>query len=242
MFALGFLFIVAVFLFVLILSSKLLPSGLARFIYVVAVLGALVAYPYAYKLTPAFSDFNELCERADRYQVPRSKPVSFILIEWGYATDCTKGPGFVDGYSYAGFDCQFRSNDDKGLYRYTKMPTWHSGCGLECFERSPLEKPESTYSSEDRYGYVQGKNAILTGGYGIARGASSRDDQKLVFHDRLLVDEGVMAYGRDYTYYPYGNGWAKILGLASGSAPAFSCKTRFVPMDLRDAYKPRAAG
>ena len=174
--------------------------------------------------------------------MPNSKPVSFILIEWGYATDCTKGPGFVDGYSYAGFDCKFRSNDDKGLYRYAKTPTWHSGCGLECFERSSLQKPESAYSSEDRYGYMEGKNAILTDGYGVARGSSSRDDKKLVFHDRLLVDDGVMSFGRDYTYYPYGNGWAKILGLASGSAPAMSCKTQFVPMDLRDAYKPRAAG
>jgi hypothetical protein len=173
--------------------------------------------------------------------VRASKPVSFILIEWGYATDCTRGPAFVDGHGYAGFDCKFRGNGGKGLYRYTKMPTWYSGCGLECFERSSLETPESAYSSEDRYGYMDGTNAIFTDGYGIAKGGSFRDDRKLVFHDRLLVDGGVLAFGRDYTYYPYGNGWAKILGMASGSAPAMSCKTQFVPMDLRDAYRPRTA-
>jgi hypothetical protein len=88
---------------------------------------------------------------------------------------------------------------------------------------------------------MDGTNAIFTDGYGIAKGGSFRDDRKLVFHDRLLVDGGVLAFGRDYTYYPYGNGWAKILGMASGSAPAMSCKTQFVPMDLRDAYRPRTA-
>lgn len=242
MFGLFFMFIITVFFLLLILSSKILPKGLARPIYMVAVLGVLVAYPYTYKLSSTFSDFNELCERADRYQVLKSKPVSFILIEWGYATDCTKGPSFVDGYSYAGFDCKFRSSSDEGLYRYTKMPTWYSGCGLECFERSSLEKLESEYISKDRYGYMDGKHAILTDGYGIAIGNLDRVGQKLVFHDRLLVDGDVMAFGRDYTYYPYGDSWAKILGGASGSAPSMSCKTQFVPMDLRDTYKPRAAG
>jgi len=28
----------------------------------------------------------------------------------------------------------------------------------------------------------------------------------------------------EYRYYPYGNGFAKIFGLASGTAPSLSCE------------------
>ncbi len=241
MFGLLFIFIIPVFLLLLIISSKILPKGLARPIYIVAVLGLVVAYPFTYKLSSSFSDFNDLCERTDRYQVLKSKPVSFILIEWGYATDCTKGPSFIDGYSYAGFDCRFRSSSDKDLYRYKKLPTWHSGCGLECFERSKVEKPESQFITENRYGYMDGKQAVLTYGYGITGFNLARTGQKLVFEDSLIVDGDIMAFGRDYTYYPYGDGWATILGGASGSAPSMRCKTALVPMDLRETYKPRTA-
>ena len=39
--------------------------------------------------------------------------------------------------------------------------------GLRCFERSKVEKPESQYIRENRYGYMDGKQAVLTYGYGI---------------------------------------------------------------------------
>ena len=61
---------------------------------------------------------------------------------------------------------------------------------------------------------------------------------KVSFEDSLIIDGDVIAFGRDYTYYPYGDGWARILGGASGSAPSMRCKTAFVPLDLREAYKP----
>lgn len=35
-----------------------------------------------------------------------------------------------------------------------------------------------------------------------------------------------MGFTRSYVYYPYGRGWAKILGGAGGSLPAHSCPAK----------------
>ena len=56
------------------------------------------------------------------------------------------------------------------------------------------------------------------------------------------IDFGIeMGYTRSYTYYPYGDGWAKVLGAASGSAPSMSCSTPDKNWNLLDMYKPRAS-
>jgi hypothetical protein len=59
--------------------------------------------------------------------------------------------------------------------------------------------------------------------------------------DAVLFDGGTeMGFTRSYVYYPYGRGWAKILGGAGGSLPAHSCKVEYVSWDIRDIYKPRS--
>lgn len=35
---------------------------------------------------------------------------------------------------------------------------------------------------------------------------------------------GILAETYNYTFYPYGNGWASILGASSGSAPSEKCE------------------
>ena len=242
MFAIGLLLLAGLFMLLLILSSKILPRGLPRFAYFVAVIGALAIYPFAYKLTPTYAKFNELCNRTDRYQVLKTRPVSYIYVEAGFSSDCTKGPAFIAKRGYAGFDCSLRSRDGTALYRYTRKTIWHEACGLECFDAVRQAVPETDYRFEYRYGFVDGDQSIITDGYGVKRSGASRDDAKLAFTDRLIAEDGVVAYGRDYVFLPYGNGWAKILGMASGSAPAQTCKPQFVPMDLRDAYPPLPGG
>ncbi|AMC35354.1 hypothetical protein VN23_12405 [Janthinobacterium sp. B9-8] len=238
MFAIGFLLLAGFIFLLLILSSKILPPGLPRVIYIVFVLSALAIYPFAYKLTPAYAKFIELCNKTDRYQVLKTRPVSYIYIEAGYSSDCTQGPAFIAKHGYAGFDCSLRGKDETALYRYTKKANWHRDCGLECFDAARLKLPETNYRSEHRYGFIDGDRSILTYGYGVVESSVLRDEDKLDFTDRLFVEDGVMAFGRDYIFWPYGNGWAKILGMASGDAPSQKCEQQFVSMDLRGVYPP----
>ena len=239
MFALGFLLAFIAFLGLLAFTSRALPAGLPRVLYVIAVLGAAMAYPNAYKHTSSYSAFNELCSRQDRYQVVKQRPASFIYIDWGHSSDCTRGPAFIAAKGYAGFDCKLASGKTSSLFRYSKKESWNAECGLECFVATPIDRPETNYRSEDRSGFVDGTNAVLTGGYGVTTYDSTRDEEKLVFHDSLLVDDGVMAYAREYTYYPYGRGWAKLLGLASGTAPNKTCQPKTTRTDPRDVYVPK---
>jgi hypothetical protein len=53
-----------------------------------------------------------------------------------------------------------------------------------------------------------------------------------IFENRLINNRSAivapngegMTVLLDCVYYPFGNGWAKVLGLASGSAPTQSCE------------------
>lgn len=239
MFALGFLLLVIGFFAVIALVSKAVPAGLPRAAFVLVVLSGIAAYPFLYKLSPSYHTFLRLCAQPDRLQIVRRQPVDFIFLEWGFATDCSKGPAIVDGRPYLGFDCLRAEQGGPKLYRYTKSSAWQRGCGLPCFEAMPLERAEASYSSEYRSGYLDGDKPVVT----FFRGIVNKElaGQKFFFQDKVLWSSGEMAYAREYSYNQYGNGWAKILGMASGSAPSLSCSERFIPIDPRDVFPSKAA-
>lgn len=237
MFALGFLLLLIIFFLLLAVISELFPKGRPRIVFILVVLGGIAAYPFAYKISPGYHSFLQLCEQPDRLQIMRRKPVDFIFIDWGYATDCSKGPALVDGRPYLGFDCLRAQQGGPKLYRYTKRTNWQRGCDLSCFEESPLDEAEASYKSEYRHGYIDGENPVVTYYRGVVTNA--RDGTKLSFNDQVLWSSGEMAYTRDYTYYPYGTGWAKILGMASGSPPSLSCNERFIQIDPRSVFPPK---
>jgi hypothetical protein len=240
MFAIGLLLVVGIFILLLFLSSRVFPVGRFRTSYVLAVVGILAVYPFAHLFTPTYGAFKELCNQTDRFQILKSRDVSYIYSETDIGTDCSRGPAFIAKYGYAGFDC--KSKNGVIVYRYTKMVNWQESCGLECFQSTRYEIPEANYRPEYRYGFIEGKNPKVAYGYGVKVSDASRQNAKLVFTDRLVVqNEEVMAYSRDYTYYPYGNGWAQILGLASGTAPSQSCSRSSSAMDLRMVFRPVVA-
>ncbi len=170
----------------------------------------------------------------------KRQPVDFIFLEWGFATDCAKGPAFVEKRSYLGFDCLRSQQGGPQLYRYTKKSSWYEGCGLECFVSEPLEQAEASYKSEYRSGYIDGTIAVTTYYRGVVN--KEQEGEKLFFQDHVLWSSEEMGYARDYTFFQYGNGWAKLLGMASGSAPALSCGTRFLNVDPREVFPPKAGG
>jgi hypothetical protein len=244
MFALGFLLAIGVFLAVLALVSKAVPRGKPRILFVVCVFGAIGIYPFFYKVTPSYRAFLELCESAERTVILRRQPVDYVLFEGGYSSDCTKGPAFVSGRAYLGFDCLRSDKAGRGLVRYTKNASWTDKCGLECFDVTPLGMPEAPYERKHRQGIIEGRTPVVTYDGTRANGFIRNEppDTKLIFTDRVLWSNGTeMGHARDFIYMQYGNGWAKILGMASGSAPSMRCRVGFAPLDVRDAFPPRGS-
>lgn len=243
MFALGFLVAVVVFAILLVLVSKAFPPGRPRVIFVLCVLGAIAVYPFLYKVTPSYAAFLELCEAPGRVQLGRRQPVDYVLLEGGSATFCERGPALIADRPYLGFDCLRAGKPRPALVRYARKPDWHAGCGLECFDATPLAAPEAPYEWKYRSGKVAGRVAIVTYDGTGDRVASPKEppDEKLSFSDRVLWSGGEIGFARDYTYFPYGEGWAKILGLASGSAPSKRCRVPIAAMDVRDAFPPKAS-
>jgi len=242
MFALGFLLLIGVFVLLLTLVSKAFPAGLARSLFVVGVLSAIAMYPFFYKITPSYHAFLELCESPERSQIAKRQPVDYVLFEGGYSSDCTKGPGFIGDKQYLGFDCLRADKGGTALFRYAKKSSWKQGCDIECFDVIPLDRPDAPYEWKHRQGLIEGKAPLLTYDGTRANGfiGNEPEDSKLFFQDRVLWSGGEVAFARDYTYRQYGNGWAKILGLASGSAPSMSCRVPFLQLDIRDVFHPKA--
>ena len=241
MFGLGLLAILTLGVVALLWLTSRFPSMRAKAAFLLLVLGGLVFYPFAYRFSPSYANFLSLCELPDRYQVLRTKQVDYIYLNRDDGADCKAGPTVIGNLPYAGFDCTGpNSKTTTGTFRYTKKPSWREGCGLECFESDATSTPEVTYKSGHRQGHISGSVVTIT--YHNGRmGAKEEPDEKLRFSDTLLLDDGnEMAFTRSYIYYPYGNGWATLLGAASGSAPSILCKKRHLQWNVLDVYKPRA--
>jgi hypothetical protein len=240
MFGIGLLVILAAFAGLLYKVTNLFRGWKSKTAFVLLVLGTVITYPSAYKLSPSYAQFLELCDSSIRYHVLKTKPVEYIFLDRDSVSDCQAGPTYIEGLSFAGFDCVAPVTETTtAIFRFTKKQEWHVGCGIECFNSRVIEVAEARYKYGHRQGYIDGSTITVTFDESGYRGPESSGD-KLRFSDTLLIDAGVeMAFKRSYMYYPYGSGWATILGAASGSAPSRTCKAPFVPWNLRDIYKPK---
>jgi hypothetical protein len=170
-----------------------------------------------------------------------TKQVDYIFLNYGFASDCTEGPKFIGSSAFLGFDCLLREKGEpERLYRFTRKANRGEACGLKCFERARIAEAEASYHSIDRWGYVDGDKLVITYD-GASHKTDMPNDEKLRFRDLRLVDasDGEMAFGRHFFYHPYGTGWARILGAASGDAPTQKCSPHLLQIDPRDVYKPR---
>jgi hypothetical protein len=241
MFGLGLLAILALFTVAIYLLSKLFCTFKSKVAFYTVVLGSIVAYPFAYKLSPSYANFLNLCSNSARYNVLKTKQVDYIYLDRDVGSDCKGGPKFIEGLPFAGFDCVApNTRTTTAIFRYTKTAEWYPGCGVECFDSKVQSDPEAKYKHGHRQGYIEGLTIKITYDQsGASALAQESSGDKLKFWDTLLLDAGVeMAHKRTYVYLPYGSGWAKILGGASGSAPSQYCEDKFVDWDIRDVYKP----
>ena len=251
MFAFLFLIIGAVFLAALFLTSRLLPDGKWRLLFILSVLAVVVAYPYLHLVLPSYHKFKQLCIHPSPPTIVKTKAVDFILINGGFPSDCTEGPAYIENLGYLGFDCRKRTGENRlhqlvtTLYRYTKRPGTSSDCGLDCFDVKEISSPETKFGpfyaeSRTRAGYLAGDERRVTTDFPVSNEKQMPFWRWLRFNDSILADgtEGDMAYTTNYYYLPYGP--LRILGLASGGAPAEECP-RNPAVDPRNVYIPKSS-
>jgi hypothetical protein len=263
MIGIAFLAILTIGVAVLLWVTRLLPTWKTRAAFLTVALGGLAFYPFAYRYSDSYAQFLALCDLPDRYKVVSTKRVDFIFLDRELGADCRAGPSVMGALPYSGFDCVAPGpGTTTAVFRYAKKASWQAGCGLDCFDSSVIGVPEHRYVSGHRQGYISRSVVTVTYETGRSGGENIPSGEKLRFSDTLLLETNTekgslqsdlrklgqvggetgteMAFTRAYTYYPYGSGWARILGAASGSAPTIQCRLPSVQWKLTDVYTPRA--
>lgn len=214
MFALGFLLALAVALGVIYFLTRIFPPKVRPYVWL-SVVAIAVSFPFWHYLYPSYREFVALCARSDHYVVMKTVEVDYP---------------YYDGSSFAAYrqlgTREFKGFEIKqgrlGYFRYSRSNNWVSPacqrdcadpsvfvwektCEVNCLTKTPILEPEfkleSNYSTTE---LVEGRLVQL-------RSAA------------LAPSGEELAVARNYIYYPYGSGGARILGMASGEPPKLNC-------------------
>lgn len=99
---------------------------------------------------------------------------------------------------------------------------WKKTCEVNCLTKTAIPAPEFAYTSSYattelvKERLVRQRSAVL---------APSGEE---------------LAVALNYIYYPYGTGWARVLGLASGEPPKLYCRTK-KDVEMLEFMKPKTA-
>jgi hypothetical protein len=180
------------------------------------VIGCAVAYPSIYKLSPSYERFQALCERPDRFVVHKVIPVRSVY----YDASVSHAYRFSQKYHFESADIKegrlgyfrIKVNDEwqqptcQSACADPSILGWEKNCLPSCITKTPIDAPEF----EPKF------NSTQT--YLLA--------EKLT-ESRIEVsapDGSKLATSSAYTYYPYGTGWASLLGAGSGTPPSKECE------------------
>ncbi len=225
MFGIGALLIVGVYIAVAIGVGTVLPVR-ARVLVWVAAVGLPVSFPFWHYLYPSYYEFQNLCNSDDRSVIKKIQPVDFL-----YEDGCYSAYSLIKGTTYKGYECSaYRPKyatwelGVKHYFQFTPNKKWGSqacqsecidkgnsihweqNCQAQCFDAIEIAEPSFKFK------FLHGDSTLIDG---------------RLYRTRISVEDGSgeeMSVLIKYVYYPYGNGFAKIFGMASGTAPSLSCK------------------
>lgn len=231
MFAIGFLLVLTLALVAIHFLVRRFPPKARPYIWLVAVALA-VSFPFWHYLYPSYREFIALCERSDRYVVLKTVAVDYAYsdsgIFWAYRQ--------LDGRGFKGLEIK---QGQLGYFRYVRSDNWASStcqrdcanpsvfvwektCEVNCLTKTAILAPEFEYTSN----------------YSITELVEGRLVQQ---RSAVLAPSGEeLSVIRNYNYYPYGTGAARILGMASGSPPTLSCRTD-KSFEMQEFIKPRTS-
>jgi hypothetical protein len=214
-FAIGFVLALTVALGVIHVLTRLFPASARRYVWLlVVVLG--VSNPFWHYAYPSYREFVALCARPDLYAMTKTVEVDYPYFDGSsfaaYRQFGTRGfKGFDVKLGRLGYFRYSRSDDwaSSACQRDCGDPSifvWEKTCEVTCLTKTPIPAPElelkSNYSTTE----------LVEGRLVLQRSA-------------VLTPSGEeLAAERSYTYYPYGTGVARVLGMASGDPPKLSCR------------------
>jgi hypothetical protein len=215
MFAIGFLIAFAVALGLIYVLTLVFPPRARPYVWL-SVLALAVSLPFWHYLYPSYRQFLDLCARPDLYVVTKT-----VEVDYPYSS----GSSFS---SYRQFDSRgFKGFEVKqgqlGFFRYLRNENWASPscqrdcanpsvfvwektCEANCLTKAPIQALEFEFKS----------NTSITE---LVKG-------RLVQQRSAVISPSgeELAAASSYTYYPYGTGAARILGMASGDPPKLTCR------------------
>ena len=226
MWGLGFLLLIGIFVVLITLLLHQIPAKARPILTFLSVL-IPVSFPFWYHIYPSYGEFQSLCQSDDRIRVIKIVPVDVVHEDSG----CYNGIEALKKHNYKGFTCQHGA--------YQRGASWNTE---QCQNDCPPQR-DSIYSVQqkcikhclDEYYNYPKEFVHFTHDYNYKRTELIKG--RLIQNERSLVTDkfGVMATSINYRYYQYGNGFAKILGLSSGTAPSIECPTK-VKINVRSIF------
>lgn len=215
MFAIGLLLAIAVALGVTHFLTRIFPASARPYVWL-SVVTIAVSLPFWHYAYPSYREFVALCARPDLYTVLKTVEVDYPYFD-GSSFSAYR---LVGTRGFKGFDVQ---QGRLGYFRYSRSKDWASAscqrdcdnpsvflwektCEVTCLTKTPIPAPEFELKSN------HSTTALVAGRLVRQRSA-------------VLGPSGEeLAAETSYTYYPYGTGAARILGMASGEPPKLSCR------------------
>ncbi|MGN6827209.1 hypothetical protein [Paucibacter sp. M5-1] len=197
-------------IFVAWLFTRLFDERIRPLVWV-GVIGCAIAFPFLHFLYPSYWEYQALCKSPDRFVVHEVVPVRSVF----YGTSAMYAYRFGQRHKYESVDIK---EGHFGYFRLTNTSewatpacqkacadpsvfVWEKTCLPGCVSKTPITAPEVEPK------FVSAESILVEGRLTASRiKVNTPDGRKL-------------ATSSAYTYYPYGQGWASLLGGASGSPP-----------------------
>jgi hypothetical protein len=190
-------------------GTNKVSSKTKRYILRLALFTLPIGYLNWYPLYPSYSKFIELCNSENRSIIHKVVETESIFIE----------------------DLSNRENQipevfKKYGYKTVVIPRW--------FQKytSFTKISDGTISRKEIDTFPDLNSSTIEKEWIV--------ENTLLMRNIKTVDPklGLVAEAKNYTYFPYGNTWAKFLGGSSNMAPNKSCQIRFVNNSIFDIYVP----
>lgn len=229
MFGLGFVFLCVIYVLGIRFISKIFPIKSRKYFIAAAIL-IPITYPKWYLIYPSYQEFQRLCDAPGRYEILKTQETDYVYSDSG----CYLGFKIAKDKDFKGYECEHWVSvgqesypRQKKLYRFSRGELWNSPvCQNECVKKDSHASWEETCQAKCFNGT---EISAPTFKYESSYSDVAIIPDKLMETRRAKVSEKreAMAVLKDYTYYPYGTGWATILGGASGSPPSMQCQKKY---------------
>lgn len=201
--------------------SKVLPKKYQQYLFIFFALALPVGYLNWYPLYPSYKEFIRLCEH-DRGNILKTKQVDIIKVTEqhilnNYFRKNISDP-IITSNKYQAFEYKGRKAYGAAYRKASKNWRVNISNG-NLMPHVQITSFQNDYSIKSRVWLV--KNSL-----------------RVEVNELIDSELGLMANSKNYSYYPYGNTWAKVLGLSSNNAPRKNCAERYVELDIFKIYLP----